>query len=129
MIDDDILNEIKAKSLDDVRKTFKSKSQRIKFPEETLAKNENVVDFRNTKHSFKNWSALIPVRILKERLRVEESSYLTNATSKFTFIRKTRSFLMRDDNVLDINLMPPMIVKNCLPFSIVISFRDCSNVE
>ena len=76
-----------------------------------------------------NWSALIPIKVLKEKLKVDEGSFVTQATSKFTYIKKTNSYIFRDTNVFDINLMPPMIVKNCLPFRLVIHCRDSSNVE
>ena len=82
---------------------------------------------RQTDHG-QNWSALIPIKVLKEKLKVDEGSFVTQATSKFTFIRKTNSYIFPDTNVFDINLMPPMIVKNCLPFGMVISCRDSSNV-
>ena len=32
------------------------------------------------------------------------------------------------DKIVDINLMPPMIVKNCLPFDLVLKYRDSSKV-
>ena len=31
--------------------------------------------------------------------------------------------------MVDINLMPPMILKNCLPFNLTIIFIDSSNVK
>lgn len=45
------------------------------------------------------------------------SSFLTNAKSKFTFIRKTKSHI---NGAIDINLMPPIIVHNSLPFIITL---------
>ena len=85
------------------------------------------MDFRDTKYGYRNWSALIPIRVLKERLGMEESSYLTNAKSKYTFIKKTRSEIMSIERAIDINLMPPVIICNCLPFKLTMRFVDSSN--
>ena len=61
---------------------------------------------------------------------MEESSYLSNGESKFTFIRKTRSdIIVNPEEIIDINLMPPMIFKNCLPFSVKLVFKDSSDIE
>lgn len=30
--------------------------------------------------------------------------------------------------IIDVNLMPPLIVKNCLPFNLYLSFVDSSRV-
>lgn len=95
---------------------------RTSLPEEDLS----APDFRV---NFSNWSALIPLIILKDRLNFNEGSYLTNSKSRFTFIRKTKEpvYLM-NDKIIDINLMPPLIVKNCLPFKLYLSFEDSSGV-
>jgi hypothetical protein len=78
---------------------------------------------------FKNWSALVPIKVLKVKLAVDESSYLSNGLSKFTFIRKTKSdIIVKEENIIDINLMPGMILKNCLPFSLKIVCKDSSDV-
>ena len=87
------------------------------------------MDMRDPKLGFKNWSALIPVRVLKEKLGMEESSYLTNDVSKYTFIKKTKSDILSVERAIDINLMPPMIIKNCLPFDITLKFKDSSDVS
>ena len=62
---------------------------------------------------------------------MEESSFLKNDTSLFTFIKKTKSQILSnsDEEVIDINLMSPMIVKNCLPFEVTFSFMDSSDVK
>ena len=83
---------------------------------------------RNQKYGFKNWSSLIPLSVLKNKLKLEDSSYLTNGPSLYTFIRKTRSDIIASEEVIDINFMPPMIVKNCLPFAIKLKFYDSSGV-
>lgn len=57
-----------------------------------------------------------------------DGSYLTNDTSLFTFIRKTRSQIMQNEEAIDINLLPPMTVKNCLPFQMTLKFVDSSGV-
>lgn len=59
---------------------------------------------------------------------MEESSYLTNAKSKFTFIKKTRSEIMSTERAIDINLMPPVIIYNCLPFKLTLKFIDSSDL-
>ena len=83
---------------------------------------------RNPKYGFKSWSSLIPLLVLKNKLKLEDSSYLTNGPSLYTFIRKTRSDIIANEDVIDINFMPPMIVKNCLPFAIKLKFYDSSDV-
>lgn len=54
-------------------------------------------DFRDPRLGFRNWSALIPLTILKERLNFNEGSYLTNSKSRFTFIRKTKAAYLLND--------------------------------
>jgi hypothetical protein len=72
---------------------------------------------------------LIPLIVLKQRLNFNEGSYLTNGKSLYTFIRKTKADYLLTDKIIDINLLPPMIVKNCLPFDISMSFIDSSGVQ
>ena len=91
---------------------------RIRQVEEIQDITSNVTDFRDSSLGFKNWSALIPLVVLKHRLNFNEGSYLTNGQSLFTFIRKTKAEYLLTDRIIDINLMPPMIVKNCLPFNL-----------
>ena len=93
-----------------------------------LKRGDPPADFRDAKLGYRNWSALIPIRVLKERLGMEESSYLTNAKSKYTFIKKTRSEIMSFELAIDINLMPPVIICNCLPFKMTMKFVDSSDV-
>ena len=82
--------------------------RRAESTEELLAKKDVVADMK--KAGFKNWSSLIPVRIFMEKLERDANSYLTAAPSKFTFIRKNKSYIMEDEDAWDINLMPPMIL-------------------
>ena len=86
-------------------------------------------DMRDEQHGFSNWTAMIAIKVLKEKLKMDCTSYLTNDTSLFTLIKKTRSNLMINDEAIDINLMPPMIIKNCLPFKMRLSFKDSSGVK
>lgn len=102
---------------------------RYVYPEESLYKKKEVKNFKEMTPSFENWSSQIPVRVLKEKLRFKDNSYLKNATSKYTFIRKTRSDILSNETVSDINLMPPMIIKNCLPMRITFHFKDSSDVQ
>jgi len=62
---------------------------RATHPEELQVHQELVEDMRNSKYGFKNWSSLIPLSVLKNKLKLEDSSYLTNGISLSTFIRKT----------------------------------------
>lgn len=79
---------------------------------------------------YKNWSALIPLSVfVGDKLKLEESSFLTNAPSLFTYIKKTRSSIMAGEVAIDINLMSPMIIKNCLPFPVELKFTDSSGVH
>ena len=124
MIDDDVLRDLKAKKIPKDEKTG-----HFQLPEfQKIKRGESPADFRDSKLGFSNWSALIPVRVLKERLGMEESSYLTNAKSKFTFIKKTRSEIMSTERAIDINLMPPVIIYNCLPFKLTLKFIDSSDL-
>ena len=83
---------------------------------------------RDERLGFKSWSAQIPVNVFKRRLKMEESSFLSGGPSKFTFIRKTRSDIITSQDAIDINLMPPLIVKNCLPVDFELEFYDTTNV-
>ena len=103
-------------------------TERASYPEELQVQQELVEDMRSSKYDFKNWSSLIPLSVLKNKLKLEDSSYLTNGTSLYTFIRKTQSDILANEQVIDINLMPPMILKNCLPFAIKLTFYDSSDV-
>jgi hypothetical protein len=104
--------------------------QRPLMEEEILVQREYIKDMRKTSHNLTNWSAAIPLASLKgEKLKMEESSFLTCATSLYTFIKKTYSDILASRDAVDINLMPPMIVKNCLPLSVTIKFVDSSNVQ
>lgn len=71
-----------------------------------------------------NWSALIPLKIIKEKLNFDEGSYLTNTgkSKRFTFIRKTRYKSLTNEYMIDINMMPPMVIKNCLPVKLFMRF-------
>lgn len=122
MIDDDLIKELRAKGT-----PIDERSGHFMLPEFHKMKKDPPADFRDPKYGFQNWSALIPVRVLKERLGMEESSYLTNAKSKYTFIKKTRSEIMAFERAIDINLMPPVIICNCLPFKLTMKFCDSSN--
>lgn len=101
------------------------------FPEEAAAKKKMIADMRSEQNGkYKNWSALVPIRVLKVKLGIDESSYLSNGTSKFTFIRKTKSeIVVKSEDIIDINLMPGMIIKNCLPLSLKIECKDSSDVK
>jgi len=124
MIDDDLIKELKANGTPIDEKT--GHFQLAEF--QRLKRGDPPADFRDAKLGYCNWSALIPIRVLKERLGMEESSYLTNAKSKYTFIKKTRSEIMSFELAIDINLMPPVIICNCLPFKMTMKFVDSSDV-
>ena len=104
------------------------------MPEEqyfdSLPVGDNLVkDFRDiTDSRFKGWSAIIPLIIIKDRLIPNEGAYLINNKSVYTFIRKTRTQFGPYDKLFDINLMPPLVIKNCLPFKLYIKFKDSSEV-
>lgn len=85
---------------------------------------------RSTAHKFENWSAAIPLVSLKgNKLGMEASSFLTCNKSLYTFIKKTRSTILCSGEAIDINLMAPMKVRNCLPLNMVLKFIDSSGVE
>ena len=92
--------------------------------------NKFIDDFKNPRYGCsEDWSALIPLSVMKYRLKYNEGSFLTNSTSRFTFIRKVRSDPERRRNIVDINLETPMIIKNCLPLDIGIEYVDSSGVR
>lgn len=93
-----------------------------------LVREQMIQDFKEESLGFSDWSSLIPVIVLKYKLKFNEGSYLKNNLSKFTFIRKQRADVDRKKNIIDINLMTPLVVKNCLPVSFTLSFMDSSNV-
>ena len=105
-------------------------NQRRHTAEEHLCQKERIKDMRKTAHNFENWSAPIPVRSLKgPKLAMEASSYLTCNTSLYTFIRKTRSSILCTAEAIDVNLMPPLKVRNCLPLEMTLHFEDSSGVK
>lgn len=106
-----------------------SANRKRRSPEEAKLDKGPIDDMRAEQHGFQDWSSKIPIKVLKEKLGLEESSYLSTGKSKFTFIRKTRSDVVRSENVIDINLMPPLILKNCLPFAVKFHFVDSSNIQ
>lgn len=122
MIDQDSNPECYEQSKHEQSKTAKKQQ----LPEELRAQSEDVVDFSDPRYKYQNWTKLIPPFYLKERLKVDGCCFLTNNISKFTFFKKTRADHF--EKIIDIALMPPMVVKNCLPFKIKLSFIDSSNV-
>mmetsp|Transcript_10931 Transcript_10931/g.16596 ORF Transcript_10931/g.16596 Transcript_10931/m.16596 type:complete len:106 (+) Transcript_10931:6065-6382(+) len=46
----------------------------------------------------------------------------------FTYIRKSVTPFGPQDSAQDINMMPPLVVKNALPFSLYLRFIDSSGV-
>ena len=64
--------------------------ERVRQKEELDGLPPNFKDFREQSLGYRNWTALIPLLILKERLKFNEGSYLTQGKSLFTFIRKTQ---------------------------------------
>lgn len=127
MIDEEILAAL---SKDKKQSKGDTNMQRQLFDEEIRVNNkkEHFMDMRDPKLGYKNWSALIPVKIFKDKLGMEESSYLSNGVSKFTFIKKTKSNILSIERAIDINLMPAMIIKNCLPFDLTLKFKDSSEI-
>ena len=95
--------------------------------EELHVQSDDVADFRDPRFKYKNWTAFIPLFILKQRLNFDDCSFLTNAQSRFTFIKKTRADHF--EQIIDINMMPPMVVQNCLPFPLVLRFVDSSGIS
>ena len=65
-------------------------ARRPTFPEEKMAKQRHIHDFKEESavEGCNNWSSLIPLIVLKYKLKFNEGSYLKNNISKFTFIRK-----------------------------------------
>jgi hypothetical protein len=95
--------------------------------EELHIQSDDVADFRDPRFKYKNWTAFIPLFILKQRLNFDDCSFLTNAQSRYTFIKKTRA--EHFEQIIDINMMPPMVVQNCLPFALVLRFVDSSGIS
>ena len=52
-----------------------SSKQGYQFLEEIAVKDRPINDMRD---EFLSWSALVPIKVLKEKLGMEESSYLSN---------------------------------------------------
>lgn len=99
---------------------------RERQPEEIHVLETDVPDFKDPRLKYSNWSKFISLSILKERIDFNGCSFLTNDISKFTFIKKTKADY--HEHIVDINLMPPMVIRNCLPFEVKLSFVDSSNV-
>ena len=85
---------------------------------------DDVADFRDPRLKYSNWTAFVPLTILKQRLKFGDCSFLSNSLSHYTFIKKTKAEHIEE--IVDINMMPPMIIKNCLPMQLVLKFVDSS---
>jgi len=107
-----------------------AEGNRVPFEEEIACRKKLIADMRSEQNSkYKNWSALVPIKVLKVKLGIDESSYLSNGKSKYTFIRKTKSdIVVKPEDIIDINLMPGVILKNCLPFQLKLVGKDSSDV-
>lgn len=67
---------------------------------------------------------MLVIRALKVKLPVNRATFLKHGKT-FTIIKKEPSEF---EEAFDINFRPPLLLKNCLPVSIVVSFID-SNGE
>jgi hypothetical protein len=65
--------------------------------------------------------------ILKYRLKLGDCSFLTNGKSRYTFIKKTKA--EHAEEIVDINMMAPLILKNCLPIPITLKYTDSSKIR
>lgn len=72
----------------------------------------------------RNWSDLLPINALKQKLPVDKTTFLKHGKT-FTIIKKEQSEFA---DAFDITFRPPLLLKNCLPVPIYISFED-SNGE
>lgn len=110
-----------------------ARTGRERCPEELHAMQADIPDFRDPRLQYQNWTAFVPLFVLKERLKFDDCSFLTNSQSRFTFIKKTKTDKLQQweekQQMVDINMMPPMIVKNCLPFNMELQFVDSSQVR
>lgn len=86
-----------------------------------MRKRGNVTNLQDVSQ---NWSDLLYVKALKTKLPVNRSTFLKHGKT-YTIVKKEASDLA---GAFDINLRPPLILKNCLPVPIQISFTD-SNGE
>ena len=96
--------------------------KRVIFAEEKVYKNQKIVDFK--KEGYANWSNVVKIKVLKYKLKPKENSFLKTSKSNYTFIRKCSPTNYGENVVYDINLLVPMIVKNCLPTKIKLIFAD-----
>ena len=60
------------------------------------------------------------MQVIKHRLKVNKTTFLQHG-SYFTIIKKE---LSNFDEAIDICFRPPIILKNCLPVPLVISYTD-----
>ena len=68
-----------------------------------------------------DWSDEYQVYALKRIVEVDAPGYLRHG-STFTFFRKEVSEM--DPEAYDIVLMPPLVLQNCLPVEVTVSFVD-----
>mmetsp|Transcript_23179 Transcript_23179/g.22656 ORF Transcript_23179/g.22656 Transcript_23179/m.22656 type:complete len:364 (-) Transcript_23179:642-1733(-) len=68
----------------------------------------------------KNWSDLLILRALKKKLPVNRATFLKHGKT-YTIIKKEESEF---NFAFDINLKPPVLLKNCLPVPITIRYTD-----
>jgi hypothetical protein len=68
----------------------------------------------------KNWSDLLPISSLKVKLPVNKATFLKHGRT-YTIVKKECASFA---DAYDIVLRPPLLLKNCLPSSMLIEFED-----
>eukprot|EP00347_Sterkiella_histriomuscorum_P000566 403375355 len=81
-------------------------------------------DIQNFQIVSRNWSDLLPINALKLKLPVDKTTFLKHGKT-FTIIKKEKGDFI---DAYDITFRPPLILKNCLPVPIMVTFED-SNGE
>lgn len=83
--------------------------------------NQSLMKIKLRSEHDSDWSDEYQVYALKRIVDVDQPGYLRHG-STFTFFRKEQSDM--DSEAFDIVLMPPLVLQNCLPVEVTVSFVD-----
>ncbi len=84
--------------------------------------NQAVIQFKLA--DCEEWSSEWHVYAIKNIIQPEKAGYLQHGTT-YTFFRKQAA---EYSGTFNVNLMPPLVLKNCLPCDLHLQFVDSNNV-
>lgn len=81
-------------------------------------------DIKDFQSVCKTWSDLIMVGKIKNKLPINQTTYLKHGRT-YTIIKKEKTLF---PDSFDITLKPPLLLKNCLPIPISLEFEDSNGL-